>query len=282
MSVPLDFHLLKVGHCSHPECVTEQGGRWTPARFPALAALLIHPQRGPMLFDTGYSHAFLTATIPFPERLYRWATPFSLPAAETLIAQLAQHGYAPSDIRTIFVSHFHADHVAGLLDFPQARFFALRAEVDALRRQSRMEGLRHGFLRALLPPDFECRVTFADDSRGIQLADSMAPFTQGFDLLGDGSVTGIALPGHTAGQMGLLFRAMDGRDVFLVADACWSLDAVKRDRPPTWLASLLFADRRTYLETFLDVKRLLASHGDLLIVPSHCESSWKRISDEAR
>jgi glyoxylase-like metal-dependent hydrolase (beta-lactamase superfamily II) len=282
MSIALDFHLLKVGHCSHPECVTQRGGRWAAVRFPALAGLLIHPQRGPMLFDTGYGNAFLTATTPFPERVYRWVTPFSLPADETLLAQLAQYGYAPGDIRHLFVSHLHADHIAGLLDFPQARFFALRAEVDAMRDRSRIGGLRRGFLRALMPMDFHDRLNFAEDLPRVELAGSMSPFTEGFDLLGDGSVLGIALPGHSAGQMGLLFRATDGRDVFLVADACWSLDAVRNDRPPTWIASRLFADNRAYLDTFNGLRQLLAARNDLLVVPSHCESTWNKVRDEAR
>jgi len=281
MSVPLEFHLLKVGHCSHPECVTQRGGRWATVRFPALAGLLIHPQRGPMLFDTGYSNAFRAATKPFPERFYRWVTPMSLPSEEALVTQLAHHGYTPADIRHLFVSHLHADHVAGLSDFPQAHFFALRAEVDAMRRRSRIGALRRGFLPALLPEDFHSRLIFAEDLRRIALAGSMKPFTEGFDLLGDGSVIGVALPGHTAGQMGILFHGAIGRDVFLVADACWSLDAVRNDRPPTWVASQLFANKRAYLDTFRGLGQLLARRDDLLIVPSHCESTWRQVRDEA-
>jgi len=282
MSVPIEFHLFKVGHCSHPECVTQRGGRWAAVRFPALAGLLIHPQRGPMLFDTGYSDAFFTATTPFPERFYRWVTPVSLPREETLVMQLARHGYAPGDIRHLFVSHLHADHIAGLRDFPRAHFFALRAELDAMRRRSRIGALRRGFLPALLPRDFHHRLSFVEDLRRVTLPGSMKPFIDGFDLLGDGSVTGVALPGHSTGQMGILFREAGGRDVFLVADACWSLDAVRHDRPPTWIASQVFADRRTYLDTFRCLAQLLARRDDLLVVPSHCESTWKQVSDEAR
>jgi glyoxylase-like metal-dependent hydrolase (beta-lactamase superfamily II) len=282
MSVPLEFCLFKVGHCSHPECVTQRGGRWAAVSFPALAGLLVHPQRGPMLFDTGYSDAFLMATTPFPERFYRWVTPMSLPREETLIAQLARRGYKPADVQHLFVSHLHADHVAGLSDFPKAHFFALQAEVDGMRRRSRIGALRRGFLPALLPDDFHRRLSFAEDLGRVTLSASMKPFAEGFDLLGDGSVIGIALPGHTAGQMGILFHETSGRDVFLVADACWSMDAVRNDRPPTWVASQLFADKRAYLDTFRDLGRLLAERDDLLIVPSHCESTWRQVSHEAR
>ena len=283
MTVPLVFHLLKVGHCSHPECVAQRGGRLAAVRFPALVGLLIHPGHGPMLFDTGYGSAFFAATTPFPERFYRWVTPAELPEEETLAAQLKRLGYAPEAIRHLFISHLHADHVAGLLDFPQAQLFALRAEVDAMRqRRSRIGRLRRGFLSALLPTDFDVRITYAEDLRHIALDASMNPFVEGFDLLGDGSVVGIPLPGHTSGQMGLLFRTTSGRDVFMVADACWSLDALRHDRPPTWLAARVFADKGAYLATFEGLRKLLDTRGDLLIVPSHCESTWNALGHEPR
>jgi glyoxylase-like metal-dependent hydrolase (beta-lactamase superfamily II) len=281
MTVQLVFHLLKVGHCSHPECVAQRGGRLAAVRFPALVGLLVHPQHGPMLFDTGYGSAFFAATTPFPERFYRWVTPAELPDEETLSGQLRRYGYAPEAIRHLFISHLHADHIAGLVDFAQAQLFAMRAEVDAMRRRSRIGGLRRGFLSALLPTDFDTRIIYAEDRRRIALDVSMKPFAEGFDLLGDGSVIGVALPGHTSGQMGLLFRATSGRDVFLIADACWSLDALRRDQPPTWIASRVFADKGDYLATFDGLRNLLATRSDLLMVPSHCESTWKALSHES-
>ena len=279
MNVPLGFRLLKVGHCTHPECITQRGGRFASVPFPALAALLIHPQHGPMLYDTGYSDAFFAATEPFPERLYRMVTPVSLRASETLDAQLARHGVAPDSIRHVFLSHLHADHIAGIGALSQARIFALRAEVDAMRRASRFGGLRRGYLPALLPSTFDARLTFVDDCVPIALPGWMRPFEHGFDLLGDCSVIGVPLPGHTPGQLGLLFRADGARTVFLVADACWSLRALERDRPPTWIAAQLFADKRAYLATFAGLRQLLARRDAPVVVPSHCESTWRQLSE---
>lgn len=277
MNLPLGFHLLKVGHCTHPECVTQRGGRFASVPFPALAALLIHPRHGPMLYDTGYGDAFFDATRPFPERLYRVVTPVSLHADEKLEAQLARHGVAPNDIRHLFLSHLHADHIAGIGMLPRARIFALRAEVDAMRGASRLGGLRRGYLPTLLPATFDARLTFADACARVALPPWMRPFEHGFDLLGDRSVIGVPLPGHTPGQLGLLFRADEARTVFLVADACWSLSAVERDRPPTWIASQLFADKRAYLATFAGLRQLLARREALVIVPSHCEATWRQL-----
>lgn len=282
MSVALGFHLLKVGQCKHPECITQRGGRFASVPFPALAALLIHPRLGPMLFDTGYSDAFFAATKAFPERLYRWVTPVSLHAGEGLGAQLAQRGIALDAIEHVFLSHLHGDHIAGINALSNARFHALRAEVETMRRASRIGGLRRGYLPALLPETFDARLRFVDDCARVALPEWMAPFEYGFDLVGDRSVIGVPLPGHTAGQLGLLFRADGERTVFLVADACWSLGAVERDKPPTWIASQLFADKRAYLATFDGLRQLLAKRDKVLMVPSHCEATWRQLTEAAR
>ena len=57
---------LLTGECRHPEAMTLRGASLRPATYPAVAMLLVHPQEGAILFDTGYDPAFLTATEPFP------------------------------------------------------------------------------------------------------------------------------------------------------------------------------------------------------------------------
>ncbi|KND56858.1 Metal-dependent hydrolase [Candidatus Burkholderia verschuerenii] len=280
MTTTLGFHLLRIGHCSHPECVTQRGGCLRSVPFPALAGLLLHPRLGPMLFDTGYSDAFFAATQPFPERLYRLVTPVSLTSTEALPAQLARHALAPHDIRHVFLSHLHADHIAGIGELPNARFFAMREEVAAMRRASRIGGLRRGYLRTLLPASFDTRLTCADDCERVVLPRAMHPFTHGFDLLGDASVIGVPLLGHTPGQLGILFRTAGARSIFLVADACWSLEAVRDDKPPSWIASRLFSDKRAFLATFAGLRHLLSSNDALSIVPSHCELTWRHLGRE--
>jgi glyoxylase-like metal-dependent hydrolase (beta-lactamase superfamily II) len=105
---------------------------------------------------------FETATTPFPERLYRWATPVQLPQEQTLETQLRSSGYALTDIRLCLISHFHADHAAGMRDLPNARFI-MDAEVSSvLSARSRFALTRHGLLPGLLPEQFRQRLTIAE------------------------------------------------------------------------------------------------------------------------
>lgn len=271
MLAPLQFRLLQVGACRHPECVAMRGGQKGAVTFPALCGLIQHPTLGNWLFDTGYSDHFQEATQPFPERLYRWVTPVSLPPEQQLTAQLAQLGLRPGDIDGIILSHFHADHISGLRDYPNAEIIAMQAEYAQLSQLSRIQGLFHGYLPQLLPASFSTQARFVESMRLLTLPPELQPFRYGFDLLGDGSLLAVPLPGHTHHHLGLLLRRQDGQIVFLVADACWSIKALQQHRPPSWLAQRLFDDRLAYRATFGQLQQLAEQNPAVLVVPSHCE-----------
>jgi glyoxylase-like metal-dependent hydrolase (beta-lactamase superfamily II) len=273
LSARVGLHLLRVGRCRHPEWVTLRGGRLGPVDFPSFCALILHPTAGPILFDTGYSERFVQATEPFPARLYRWTTPMQLPAEERLPAQLARHGLRPADITRVVVSHLHADHVAGLCDLPQARILVTRREVETMQGRRGFAAVRRAFLPELLPADLAARYEAVEDRPAVALGQGWAPFDRGFDLLGDGSLVGIPLPGHTAGQLGVLLRDGSGRPVLLAADACWSARAWREDRPPSPVARLLFHDWAQYRATLSALGRVGRAQPDLFILPSHCAAS---------
>jgi glyoxylase-like metal-dependent hydrolase (beta-lactamase superfamily II) len=278
----LQFHLLKVGHCSHPECIAQRGGRWASMMFPALCGLLRHPQRGWILFDTGYSHHFLEATTPFPERLYRWTTPIALPAEEVLTTQLRRMGIAAEDIAHVVISHLHGDHIAGLRDFPAAALITMRPELEAMDQRSRFGNLRHGTLPALLPDDFRQRLVYADDGAQVALPPELRPFEQGFDLFGDGSVLAVHLPGHSRGQLGIVFRQENDRTTFMSADACWSSAALRENRGPTWIARSILDRNDQYQSTFRRLQQVQAGGGAPWMIPSHCAQTWKAYDDATR
>jgi glyoxylase-like metal-dependent hydrolase (beta-lactamase superfamily II) len=272
MTTRLPVHLLTVGSCRHLERLAMRGGRWRPITFPALSALLLHPTRGPVLYDTGYAEHFRTATQPFPERLYRWLTPVTLPPEQQLGAQLAPHGLRLHDIRTVVISHCHGDHIAGLRDLPNARFLCLAADREALRGP-RLRTLRQGMLPALLPPDFDARCQFVDELPQRPLGPGFASLGSGFDLFGDGSALGVPLPGHTPGQLGLWLRDPQDRELLLCADAAWSLRAIHEARLPAFPARLLMHDWGRYAATMQTLRDLAAARPELVLLPSHCAAS---------
>jgi glyoxylase-like metal-dependent hydrolase (beta-lactamase superfamily II) len=274
-STRVKFDLLKVGHCQHAECAALRGGSRRAIDFPALVGLIEHPRYGLMLYDTGYSRHFWDATKRFPECLYRLITPVQLPPEQELLAQLEARKISPGDIDTIFISHFHADHVAGLSDFPQARFIATQAERRFVEKKSRVGRLRRAYLRDLLPPDLDTRLTVAENTPLLDLPHSWQPFTQGHDLLGDASMLGIDLPGHAASQLGVAFAAKnESSPIFLIGDACWKIEGLEQNRPPSRLAYALFHDGKSYNATFASLRTLHLASLSPTIIPSHCSTTW--------
>jgi glyoxylase-like metal-dependent hydrolase (beta-lactamase superfamily II) len=265
-----EVHLLETGRCRHPEAMTLAGAGIRPAIFPDLVGLLIHPTEGPILFDTGYDQAFLDATEPFPERLYRWLTPPEFGPDEPAQAQLGRYGLAPDDVRWVVLSHFHGDHIAGLKAFSRARIACSRAGLEAARRGGTWRALAGGVLRQLIPADFEARVRFFEDLATAPLPTAFRPFAEGADLLGDGSLLAVPLPGHCPGHWGLVARDEADALHFLVADAAWSSRAIREDRAPPTLTTALLGRTRPYRETLHRLHQMARDAPDLVVTPAHC------------
>src|SRR5262245_58188205 len=125
-STGLECRVLDTGRCLALERVVVRGGRWRRVECPSLVAVLRHPREGVILWDTGYAPRLLACTRALPYRFYRWATPLRIAPERAAAAQLARLGIDAADVRHVVLSHFHADHVAGLADFPRARVWARR------------------------------------------------------------------------------------------------------------------------------------------------------------
>lgn len=262
-TTPMGWEVLSAGHTTAPEGAGIGGGSWFHrVMFQATAVLLQHPRLGPVLFDTSYAPRFLDETRRWPGILYGLVTPVKLSPLGSLVEQLAARGIAAKDVRHIFISHFHGDHVAGLRDFPQATFYSSETAWRAVESLRGFSAVRHGFLPGLLPEDFAQRVRFIEP---------------GGDVFGDGSARALALPGHATGQMGLWFRDDQGRDVLLAADACWLSEAYRQNRMPHAITRALH-DWDAYANTLAKLHELHRERPEVVIVPCHCPETAARLS----
>jgi glyoxylase-like metal-dependent hydrolase (beta-lactamase superfamily II) len=273
-----DVHFLQAGYCRHPEAMTLRGGALTSAVFPSLVGLLIHPSEGAVLFDTGYDKAFIEATRPFPQRLYRWLTPPTISAETSVASQLGRFGLTPDDVRWVVLSHFHGDHIAGLHTFGRARIACSRRGLYAARTGGGVRALTGGVLRALIPPDIDARVVFFEDRPAGPLPGAFRPFEVGADLLGDGSLLAVELPGHCPGHWGLVARGQDDGLHFLTADASWSSLAIRENRPPPRITTAFLGRTMPYRHTLARLHRMVCDAPELTITPSHCAERAAQIA----
>lgn len=257
--------ILDTGYCTAHEAMMLRGGGLQTLECHALVALIKHPQHGWGLWDTGYAPRMLDETTHLPFSLYRRATPLFIQPHQAVAAQLPRFGITADDIQWIVLSHFHADHVAGLRDFPHARIIATAEGYADVRWRDGLSALKRGFLPTLLPADFEQRADLIVDFRD-------APFGvlgATHDLFGDGSLRLVAMPGHARGQIGMVVQTAE-RLILLAADGAWLRQAIRQQRPPSRLTTLLVDDYAAVGTTLQRLHAISQAYPDLVIMPTHC------------
>ncbi len=266
--------LLTAGWTTHRAGIARRGSGWSPVRFPALVALIEHPS-GVVLFDTGYAPRVVSALSRGIDRVYGGLLPVHITAEQTAVAQLAERGIAADQVGWVVLSHLHADHIGGLRDFPAARIVADPRGVAEARRVRGVARLRRGLLPALLPDDLAARLVAPER---FPLLDAGPAPLAGRDLLGDGSLQLVSLPGHSPGDLGLLARAQ--REVLLVGDAAWDSRAVTHDQLPHPVARLVTDDWSGYRGSLAALRELSTRRPNLRLVPSHDEAAIAAVSAE--
>ncbi|RNF34593.1 MBL fold metallo-hydrolase [Paracoccus methylarcula] len=252
---------LKIGECRAPGWGAGMGGL-AAIRFPALATL-IETDDATILVDTGYGPAFFTATDGFPARIYRWLTPVTLPEGETLLRQL------PRMPDLVMLTHMHGDHVSGLMDLP-----ADMPVIASGKAIAHLCGLTdHAAIAAACPPLLRDGVLARKPSpieTRAHVATGLPGFPAGHDLLGDGRLLAVELPGHGVGQTGLWIPEIAR---FLIADAAYGRAALRSGRMPPGPVLARLGDAHAYRRTFAALRNLMRSRPDITFDPSHCHET---------
>jgi len=265
--------LLTAGWTEHPGAVARRGAGWAPVRFPALVALIEHP-RGRVLFDTGYAPRVPRLLRRGIDRVYGTLLPVHLDPAQSVLAQLHARGLDAADIDWVVLSHLHADHVGGLLDFPTARVVAdpgAVAQAQALRGLGR---LRRGVVGGLLPPDLLRRLV-DPATLPVGSTDDWAPLGPAHDLLGDGELQVLPLPGHAPGHLGLAVRTHVPAhpELLLIGDAGWHARAVSHGELPHPVTRIATEDPTGYRATLAQLGDLARRRPGLIVLPSHDQAA---------
>jgi glyoxylase-like metal-dependent hydrolase (beta-lactamase superfamily II) len=267
----VEYAILDTGYCLASESHMLSGGARREIHCHATVALLHHPTQGYVLWDTGYAPRMLDVTRRFPFSLYARITPLRLDPALALVNQLTRLQVAPADIQWIILSHFHADHIAGLLDFPQARILCSAEAYQAVAAARGFSALRKAFIPALMPMDFASRARMLEDFSGATL-----PFLgPTVDLFDDGALLAVRLPGHARGQIGVLVNSTRG-PVLLAADSCWLSRSYRERRAPPRIANLILDDPRATRKTIDALHVFAVARPNVNIIPTHCPDAFRR------
>lgn len=260
------------GYClAHEKIVNPLTGKGK-CKFYAVWALIHVPTIGYILFDTGYSNAFMQATHSFPDRFYRWATPFFLEENETAKNILLKKGIQPNDIKYVILSHFHADHLAGLIDFPNSQIICSKKAHDEVKNSSGIKAVSKGILHRLLPTSYENRLLFIED-----IADKKEINKYGLEeywLLGMEKLKLVSLPGHARGMIGFIFQN-ESEHIFYAADASWRYDTYRKNILPKKIVKLFFDSWYDFVATQEKIKNYENDHNNVKVLFTHCQLTLK-------
>ncbi|MCU0461857.1 MAG: MBL fold metallo-hydrolase [Bacteroidales bacterium] len=235
--------------------------------FHATWALIDHPVLGKILFDTGYSYRFYESTRSLPNRIYRWITPVFHKKEEACLNKLLELKINPEEIRNIVISHFHADHIGGLRDFPGAKIWCSEIALEFALKINRFSAVFKGILKSQIPDDI-CRITsFPEEEFPESSISGLTAWRWQDDIYF------IDLPGHARGQMGLYLKDTSYGDLLLCADAAWSVKAIHEKIYPSRMVSLISDNYSELTRTIDKLYNFHINNPQIKIVPAHCHET---------
>ncbi len=216
--------------------------------LPVWVGVIRHPEHGTTLVDAGLGARNRAGKEPgFPIGLL----PLKVPDNATVMEQL---GKVPD---RVLLTHIHYDHVGGLFDMPGTEVWLTETDWRTAKSE-----------RAHLPTkELSKTVRF----HHVALEDNGADYILGrpaVDVLGDGTIWYLSLPGHTPGAAAVLVRA-EGDPWLFVGDTAWVDAHLDHARRP-WLTTRLIDANPHDLKASLEwARELKKSCPDLHMVSGH-------------
>jgi glyoxylase-like metal-dependent hydrolase (beta-lactamase superfamily II) len=239
--------------------------------------LLVETDNGLVLIDSGFgSHDCLHPAKRVGPTRHLIRPRFD--HRETAVHQVERLGFRPDDVRHIIITHFDADHIGGLSDFPAARVHVTAAEaLGAVRSPSWREKLRFRPAQWSHEPDIVEHHPTGEEWRGFAAAKELDDVAPGIAL--------VSLPGHTRGHACV---AVDSghRWILHCGDAFYhygTLDGLSRvPRALTAMESVVAWDLKKVRDNHARLAELYQRQDpDLFIVNSHDPSLYQRARDTA-
>jgi len=169
----------------------------------SVACFLVAHPKGTLIWDTGAvpDNAWKPSGVPVTAHL---VLPDSMPRevvmVKSLRGQLAEIGYAPSDITYLALSHYHYDHTANSSEFAAATWLVPQVERDAMFGGKTSGAVQPTYYAAL------------------QKSKTVLLKTDEYDVFRDGTVLIKSAPGHTQGHQVLYVKLAKTGGVVLSGD----------------------------------------------------------------
>lgn len=181
--------------------------------LPVSAYLIEHP-KGTFLVDTGWSRDMSPNGVfdkkaqikSLNSRLLYKINQGKIGLGQCIDEQLLTRGIKFSDLDAVLLTHLDCDHANGLKQVKDAKKFLVSAdEVAFAQKLSNKVRYHNSWWDGVNLTAFEWN-------------NNQGPFEKSYDLLGDGSIELINIPGHADGLFAVKVKNDDGKFVLLFSD----------------------------------------------------------------
>ncbi len=261
----MTIHMFETGRLRSNQTFMRAQG-WGPAllqrrvdvEFPVYSFLIEHPE-GNLAIDTG-----LGRRVHVP-RWQRRVVPTVVSGPVTMDDAMRQRGLDPASVSRVILTHLDWDHAGGVDRFPDAEILVHRPEYESAT--GRAGAVR--YQTRAWPPRFSPTLYDLEP-------EPFGPFPASLALTEQGDVRLVPLPGHSAGQVGVVVST-DGTTLVFGADHVLSQDWFLEDYAAGRLLGLGIFDRRAARETSRRLHRFLEDTGAVLL-PSHDDQLPERLA----
>jgi glyoxylase-like metal-dependent hydrolase (beta-lactamase superfamily II) len=229
--------------------------------FPVLSFVVEHPE-GTFAIDTGLGRGVSTP---------RWQRRFVPVVAEEgpgMAAAMREQGLDPSAVERVVLTHLDWDHAGGVGGFPEAEVLVHRPEYEAATGR----GGQVRYQRRRWPDGFSPELYDLDGP-------PLGPFPRSRPLTTAADVHLVPLPGHSAGQIGVVVEASD-TPILFAADHTLRWDWFDEDWATGRLVGLGIFFAGLARETSRRIRSFAEERG-AIVVPSHDDSAADRLRASA-
>lgn len=255
------FWLFHCGWIRLPRPAFVAGTRLDFPRLPFLAGLAVHTEHGPILIDAPFGRDGFRDLGSFLGTIAKTAG-LRFSAEWAASARVEQLGYSCDEVEHIFLTHMHFDHTGGLDAFENATVHVCQSEWNHARALEGIHALRAGVqVEDLL--DVERHIEPFEEPEHLD------ENPEGLDLLGDGSICAVGLPGHSVGHVGYRLRFDDGSSLLHAGDAAYSMRQIRGRKSLGYFPRQVAESRRGIKRSLRALRSFHAEHPDVEIVISH-------------